>query len=402
MIRALYVDINLVHLNPSATHFPLLVEAAIPYTDFFGPGFTTPEILGKGLLNWVRENGPYQVLVIGPNSPVYAADMDNAISGTLKYLRRSTVHTHSVLQVVEFVKDLFKVLPRLNIEHRLASSMNFDYYAATKAQLQCVHDWNLSLIGPNEQFVRPLAELPAYVRQEKHFRRKESRVSDCWFDFLHSHPERVITAVHYVLPSEFCFTPIHLRRPIIAVPGAEYYLRKNAIADLRRSSIRTASKWYFHMFRVLNKVGVPVYGNSLGLHLYNQLFQRTLRTSRYVYTARGGFGLPVRKFFEIPAAGALMLCSPCTGYLELGFVDGVHYHAVEPDELSSFLHKLTKTGSGHDVAIAGRTLSAINHSLQARATQVAACIQALTNGNYRGARWNGGEFVLIGEKPSVG
>jgi hypothetical protein len=109
MIRALYVDINLVHLNPSATHFPLLVEAAIPYTDFFGPGFTTPEILGKGLLNWVRENGPYQVLVIGPNSPVYAADMDNAISGTLKYLRRSTVHTHSVLQVVEFVKDLFKV-----------------------------------------------------------------------------------------------------------------------------------------------------------------------------------------------------------------------------------------------------------------------------------------------------
>ncbi len=402
MIRVLYVDIDLIHLNPSATHFPLLIETANPNTDYFGPGFSSREILGKGLLNWVREKGPYQALIIGPNSPIFATDVDDAISSALTYLRRFTVHTHSVLQIVEFIKDFFNALPRLNIEHRIASSMNFDYYAATKAQVQRLHDWNLSLIGPNEQFVRPLAELPVFVRQEKHFRRKESRLSDCWLNFLQSHPERVVTAVHYVLPSEFCFTPIDSRQPIVAVPGAEYYLRKNAIAELRQSGIRTASKWYFHMFRALNKVGVPVYGNYWGLHLYNQLFQRTLRASRYVYTAQGGFGLPVRKFFEIPAAGALLLCSPCTGYLELGFVDGIHYHAVEPDELSSFLHKLIKTGAGHDVAVAGRTLSAINHSHQARATQVAACIQALTNGNYRGARWNGGEFVLIGEKPCVG
>jgi hypothetical protein len=171
-------------------------------------------------------------------------------------------------------------------------------------------------------------------------------------------------------------------------------LRKEANAALRRTGIPVASKWYFHLFRAMRRLGVPVYGHPLGLHMYNQCFQRTLKTSRYVYTARGGFGLPVRKFFEIPAAGALMLCSPCTGYQELGFVDGAHYHSVEPDDLPEVLEELTRTGAGHDVAVAGRKVTAKNHSLQARAQQIALCLDALTKGTYRGARWRQGEFFI--------
>ncbi len=186
--------------------------------------------------------------------------------------------------------------------------------------------------------------------------------------------------------SEFSFAPIHSRRPVVAVPGVEYHLRKEANVALRRSGVQMASKWYFYLYQVLNRLGMPVYGTPWGLHLYNQFFQRTLKTSRYVYTARGGFGLPVRKFFEIPAAGALMLCSPCTGYEELGYVDGVHYHSVEPDELPGFLQELIRTGDGHDVAVAGRKVTAKNHSLYARAQQIALCLDALTKGSYRGAR----------------
>lgn len=394
MTRALYVDIDLVHLNPTATYFPQLIEAAIPNASFYGPGFSAPDCLAKGLESWIRETGPYEVLVIGPNSPILVDNPNDVIPASLAYMRRSTAHEHTESQIVAFLKDLFAALPKIDIEHRLASSLNFDYYAATDAQVQRLQDWNLTLIGPNEQFVRPLAELPAFVKQEKHYQRKQARLSDCWFDFLHAHPERVITALHYVVPSEFSYTPIHSRQPVVAVPGVEYHLRKEANVALRRSGIRTASKWYFHLFRVMNRLGVPVYGNPWGLHLYNHLFQRTLKTSRYVYTARGGFGLPVRKFFEIPAAGALLLCSPCTGYQELGFVDGVHYHSVEPNDLPGLLHELTRTGAGHDVAIAGRKVTANNHSLQARAQQISLCLEALTNGTYRGARWHKGEFVV--------
>lgn len=394
MIRALYVDIDLIHLNPTATYFPQLIEAAIPNVSFYGPGFSSPDLLAKGLLNWIRETGPYEMIIIGPNSPVLVDNLDDVIPGTLAYMRRSTAHEHADAQIIAFLKDLFTVLPGVDIKHRVATSLNFDYYAATTAQVQRLQDLNLTLIGPNEQFVRPLAELPAFVTQEKHYQRKKARLSDCWFDFLHAHPERVVTALHYVVPSEFSYTPIHSRRPVVAVPGVEYHLRKEANVALRRSGIRMASKWYFYLYQVMNRLGMPVYGTPWGLHLYNQFFQRTLKTSRYVYTARGGFGLPVRKFFEIPAAGALMLCSPCTGYDELGYVDGVHYHSVEPDDLPGFLQELISTGAGHDVAVAGRKVTANNHSLHARARQIALCLEALVKGTYRGARWHRGEFMI--------
>jgi hypothetical protein len=395
MIRALYVDIDLVHLNPTATYYPQLIEAAVPNVSFYGLGFSSSEVLARGLLNWIRETGPYNIIFIGPNSPVLASKFgDDVIRSTLHHLRRFTANGHTDAQIVAFLKDLFVALPKIDIEYRIASSLNFDYYAATPTQVQRLQELNLTLIGPNEQFVRPLAELPKFVVQEKHFQRKKEQLSDCWFDFLHAHPERVITALHYVIPSEFSFTPIHLRRPVIAVPGVEYHLRKKANAELRRSGVRMASKWYFHMFRILNRLGMPVYSHPIGLHIYNQGFQRTLKTSRYVYTAPGGFGLPIRKFFEIPAAGALFLCSPCTGYQELGFVSGVHYIFAEPHDLPGLLQELMKTGSGHDIAVSGRKVTANNHSLQARAQQIRLCLEALTRGTYRGARWRDGEFIV--------
>ena len=395
MMRALYVDIDLVHLNPTATYYPQLIEAAIPNISFYGPGFSSPDVLTKGLSNWIRETGPYEMIFIGPNSPILVENLNSdVIQSILEYMLRYTAHKHTEAQIVAFLKDFVVELPKVDIKHRVANSLNFDYYGATDSQVQRLQDLNLTLIGPNEQFVRPLAELPAFVTQEKHYQRKKARLSDCWFDFLHAHPERVITALHYVVPSEFSYVPIHQRKNVVAVPGVEYHLRKEANMALRRSGIRTASKWYFYLYQVMNRLGMPVYGTHWGLHLYNQFFQRTLKTSRYVYTARGGFGLPIRKFFEIPAAGALMLCSPCTGYDELGYVDGVHYHSVEPENLPELLQELARTGAGHDVAVAGRKVTANNHSLQARAQQIALCLNALANGTYRGSRWHQGEFIV--------
>ncbi len=53
---------------------------------------------------------------------------------------------HSELQIVAFLKDLFTVLPGVDIEHRVATSLNFDYYGATVAQVQRLQDLNLTLI----------------------------------------------------------------------------------------------------------------------------------------------------------------------------------------------------------------------------------------------------------------
>ena len=50
MIRALYVDIDVIQINPTANYFPHLIEAAVPKVSFYGPGFSSPDVLAKGLL----------------------------------------------------------------------------------------------------------------------------------------------------------------------------------------------------------------------------------------------------------------------------------------------------------------------------------------------------------------
>ncbi len=56
--------------------------------------------------------------------------------------------------------------------------------------------------------------------------------------------------------------------------------------------------------------------------------------------ARGGFGLPIRKFFEIPATGAMMICTPPYSFRELGFRDDDNCIIAEPEALPSIVEEL--------------------------------------------------------------
>ena len=228
------------------------------------------------------------------------------------------------------------------------------------------------MLGPNHQFVLALADLPDFVSSEKHYIKKADRLSDAWRNFLLQHPERVITTTHFVGPQEYCLDTLSVRPYDIAVPGAEYFLRQAAVKRLvgTGTRFRSASKAYFHLYRLANRLGLPSYSHPLSLRLYNLFFQRTLAETRCVYTARGGFGIPIRKFFEIPAAGALMICSPCNGYADLGFEAGRHYVQAEPDEILDVLSEWLWHPQAQEVASAGQQLTIANHSMASRGQQI--------------------------------
>jgi hypothetical protein len=131
--------------------------------------------------------------------------------------------------------------------------------------------------------------------------------------------------------------------------------------------------------------------------LYNLLFQRTLADTQCVYTARGGFGIPIRKFFEIPAAGALLLCSPCNGFEALGFESGRHYVAVEPEDLPDALAFWLRNSDAQKIASMGHALMLARHSSSARGEQIERCLHKMVAGQFTGARWVGGQY-LVNEK----
>lgn len=398
-MKVLYVDANVWHLNPTANLLPVLFLEHFSETSYYGPGYSSSDDLTCGLRHYVDTTGPYDVIVIGSNTPLLA-DGTDSIKSSIAYLRRYTAHRLTGVDLERFFLDVQESLGKLDVPIKLISTLNLDYYAATQKQVDVLLKNDLGVIGPNTQFVLPLERLPEFSKREKHYIRKADRFSDVWYNFLSSYPEKVVTAVHFVGQQEFYHEPLQLRRNDVAVPGVEYLLRRNAIRHLAHTHFRMASKTYFHAYRLANRLGLPVFSNQVVLRLYNLMFQRTLADTRCVYTARGGFGIPIRKFFEIPAAGALLLCSPCNGFEALGFESGKNYVAVEPEDLPGALAFWLQNPDAQKIASMGHSLMLARHSLSARGSQIERCLHKMVAGQFTGARWVSGQY-LVNERDDV-
>ncbi len=393
-MRLLYVDVAARAINPTATLMPLLIRAAVPDAMFYGPGYTARETLGRGILRFVDGNGPFDAVVFGPHVPLLSVGA-RAAEGMLDYLRRFTVLPSLGPELGAFLTDIDANAGRVDTGLRIASLLNYDYYATTPAQMERLEALRLHVLGPNRQFVSSIGELPDFAREERHFRRKAARLSDSFADFVAARPERVLTAVHFVGEAEFAFRALDARASEIAVPGAEYVLRARAMQALRRSGLGMAPKRIFALFRILRRLGAPVFSRSLPQRVYQQSFFDSLADTRFVFTARGGFGIPVRKFFEIPAAGAVMLCTPPVGFAGLGFRNGETHVEVEPEGLPDIVADLRRDPArAARIAVQGQEACFARHSLIQRASQFRACLDRLRAGTYAGADWIDGRFAL--------
>ncbi|MCP9830078.1 glycosyltransferase family 1 protein [Synechococcus sp. HJ21-Hayes] len=392
-MRVLYLDANVWHINPTANLLPALVRERFPGARFYGPGFVDEGVLAGGLQAFAGRYGPFDVAMLGPATPFLGEGEDDDI-GAAAFLRRYASHRLSDRSLLAFFADVRLEFGQLPFAVRLISLLNFDYYAASQKQVDVLLKHSISVLGPNDQFVLALADLPDFASREKHYVRKVGRFTDVWLNFLRRHPERIVTATHFVGPQEYCFDPLAVRPYEVAIPGAEYLLRKDAVRRLSGNRLRSASKVYFHFYRLANRLGLPAYSHPLALRLYNLFFQQTLFETRCIYTARGGFGMPIRKFFEIPAAGGLLICNPCTGYADLGFEIGRHYVQAEPDALLDVLSEWLFSPDAQKVARTGQQLVIARHSMAARGEQIERCLRSMVAGTYRGARWCHGEYLV--------
>lgn len=396
-MNILYLDVNAQYLNPTAALLPQLFLSSFPAMQFFGPGYLDDETIAAGVARWVDANGPYDIVILGPNTPFFGSLAGDALQKNVEFIMKYTVTPgFSARLVEEYFRDVLVAFPQLPVPHKVVSGLTLDSYASTKEQVDKILEAGALLLGPNHQFSRRIEEWPKEIfLRERHYQKKKDRLTNVWHDFLGAHPDRVITAFHYVAPHEFSLAALAGRRWDVAVPGAEYVLRRDAIASLGATSLAVAPKKYFHLFRLANRLGLPVYRHYLLVRLYNQLFHRTLATSRLVYTSSGGSGNIPRKYFEIPAAGAALVCTPCNGFADLGFHDRSNCIVVEPANLASVAAELSHDPSLQGIADAGRQLVMRQHSMYARSEQIAHCLRAIVSGTYAGSRWDRGEFRVL-------
>jgi len=398
-MRLLYADVYAHSINPSHRLTAAMAAGAADDIAFYGPGFSAAEELDRGLLAFAERTGPYDAVMIGPATALFA-DTDAKREGSARYWTQFAAQSASASRILAFYCDVQAVLPRLPVRRRIAALLSFDYYAATARHTDLLEALDLHVIASDAQFVPTVEQLPDWVWQEEHFRRKRHMISSEWNRFLTRRADRVLSLPHFVADEEISFRALGERSNRIAVPGVEYVLRRRALAALHKSGIRPGGKWLFHLLRAGHHLRLPVFSRYVPLRLYNNAFLGGLMDSRFVYTAPEGFGIAVRKFFEIPGAGALMLCLPPIGFGALGFRAGEHYVEVEPEALPEALAGLERDPDrAQAIASAGRRLVFERHTLRQRMRQLADCFAAMDRDRFAGSDWSQGQFRVHLETP---
>ncbi len=400
-MKILFIDCYHQYLNPTSGLVPALFLAAAKDVRFYGPGYSSEDELKAGLRAFVDRTGPYDGLVLGMQVPLFAWDEER--------LRRNALHVQNynafgspVPTLIPFFKDILASVGRVPIPHRFISLLNFDYYVTTRRHTAVFEELDAFVITPGAQFATAPRDLPDWVWQERHFVRKKDMISSAWIDFLQRRPERVLSLPHFLADSEFSFRGLAERRHIVSIPGIQYVMRKKGRDVLRARGFRPSKKPVFNLLRVADRLRLRPYSKYLLLKIYHAAYQSNLIDTRFAYTAREGYGIPVRKFFEIPAAGAVMLCLPPIGFAELGFRDGESYIEVTPeavpDAIDQLMHEPVRAQA---IAAAGRKLVFERHSLTARSAQLAHCLEAIDAGTFAGSVWDRGEFKVLTKEVGI-
>lgn len=391
-MRILYLDFFLLSLNPSNSMMAMLIKKLGP-TTFYGPSYVSDLILKDGIIEFIKKNGPFDFFIMGPNLPIFLEkeDFDNH----LLYLKNYTALTKNTVTLKFFIEDVISNISNINIKYKICSMFLIDMYALVEKQFERIIKNNFYVFAPDKNFVPTTSELPKWAFKEDHFVRKKNKISNAWLSFLTNYEERVISCFHYVLDNELSLNSIDSRINDVTIPGVNYLKRTEAKKLISKSNIKLTKSYLPIFYKLANFLKIPVFSNYFLLKFYNLFFQYNLFNTKFIYTARGGFGIAIRKFFEIPISGAVLICLPPHGFCHLGFVNKKHFLFSEPCDLIKNIQYLKENiGVAQTIANNGRELVYNMHSLDARSQQILKCLEAIKKNKFLGSKWQNGKYIV--------
>ena len=104
------------------------------------------------------------------------------------------------------------------------------------------------------------------------------------------------------------------------------------------------------------------------------------------------YRVPVRKYFEIPALGAMPVGQMMEGFEEIGFKCNENFILAEtPEAVRQILADYDETHA-QTIASNARNLIIAQHSEPARASQLADSFERILNGSFEGSYWSNGIY----------
>lgn len=379
--RLLYIDANASFINPTRNLVTTALMSAADLT-LFGPGYVTSDALARGLPAFIEANGPFDLAL--SNTLVLFSDMKDPAhyAATLK---RAYAYD-GVTDDLHFLPVLAKQFEALAIP-RLAILLENDFYNWTERERDLIDGRADYFIGFGQELSPRLADMP-YVRLEQF----ASSATDIWADFSRLHRRRIASLPHFVADGEFNMTPLCVREQDWSIMGVQYHARGVARDALKAISISPIMDTRFRkVINLLRRLRIMRGEKRIVQRLLNQDFGDRIASTRFSYTCGSGLMMPIRKFFEIPAAGSVLVCRPFYGFSALGFEDGVNCIVSEPERIADVHARLKlDLGFAQKIASAGQNLVRTRHSVAARADDLGAIIKAISEKRFFGSEWRGG------------
>jgi hypothetical protein len=385
-MRILYLDSRVEFLNPTR-ELQLALLKQVGDVTAFGPGYVSETELAAGLDSFVKIHGTFDILVV--TEQVTNAAIWPTIPN-LEAIYRRNHRRHFPISHLRFVPEIlqFALVSQLP---KVAFVMETDYYEIDRVQVETLLQFD-GLVGFGEQFVRPLTDVQRYGLE-----RFAPRANDNYARMVRAHADRVLSFPPFVSSRELEPHPgARPQRPLVAVPGASYVARQGARRTLSAAGLLAPGARHLRKaFGALSRGGVPMYSSSFGQAILRSAYRREISNSALAFADGSGLEWPVRKFFEIPAFGSALMCLPCNGFGDLGFIDGESATATTPesivDDARQLLADPLRLGR---LQLGGWNVIRQSHTVEARGPVLEGAFKRIIAGTFSGSWWERGSLVL--------
>jgi hypothetical protein len=390
MKKILFIGINHRYFNLSNYLLPSMLVKKFDVC-FFGPGYVEESILNRGLDHFMEINGGVDFIFVTAQciSSMSSSRLNN-------FINRYTYLFNSSFISDKFLEDV-GLFTKRNRNKVICGISEIDPHNIPQLILDSIYEHAKYFMGWGHQFLESHFDIEA-VKNEKYIQRKISQGIPLGLidKFAKENKVDFISLGHFIGDSEYYWNDIRSRPQDVTIPGVKYHRRQKAIEAVRDCKGLMVGKNNLQLiYKILDLLRFRPFNKFPLINLYNLQFQKQLFTSKICITDGGANNYPVRKFFEIPASGALLACWPAAGINHLGFIHKKNYFSLDQGSIEELVNLLdSNLQCLVQMANDGRRLIIDNHSIDARSTQFYKTIETIAMNKFCGSEWRDGKYII--------
>ena len=379
MKRILYLGFNKKYLNPHSETI-LRILGSFMNLSFYGPGYSNQEDLDLGIKKWIDQQDEFDFIMMD-GTVALSRETDEKFDES-KLFSMSIINFNPMGKYFKHTSEFYDFF--MNSPYKKIIFANFDPYLIKQTTIDSFIKSKAYIVdlGGHQLF-------DSLETINKKYELKKFKANNNWFNFLKKHEERIIVVPHTIGSLEFDYTPISLRKNKFTVIGAGYPERKQASKILplqMRFNIFIFKIKGFFLSKLKRKMTIRK------MVLYRSSYFKKITDSQLSYCSGGPLIYPVRKYHEIPARGSVAIGRKCSGFNDLGFLDGVNFLVAHNNiELEASLKKYS-LDELQKIADQGRKLIWEKHSDWARREQLMETFKLIFQGKFKGSYWKKGVY----------